>query len=90
MITIDLTEDLKKNFQKDGFLILENFLKSQFIPNLNEKFIKLFSGHFETGIEPDEWNWKQGRDPENVTRQICNAWKSDKSIKDLVCHEALG
>ena len=71
-------------------MILENFLKSQFIPNLNEKFIKLFSGHFETGIEPDEWNWKQGRDPENVTRQICNAWKADNSIKDLVCHEVLG
>ena len=38
MIAIDLTEDLKKNFQKDGFLILENFLESQFIPNLNENF----------------------------------------------------
>ncbi len=90
MITIDLTEDLKKNFQKDGFLILENFLEIQFIPNLSEKFPKLFSGDFETGIEPDEWNWRQGRDPENVTRQICNAWKSDKSIKNLVCHEAIG
>ena len=27
MIAIDLTEDLKKKFQKDGFLILENFLE---------------------------------------------------------------
>ena len=53
MIAIDLTEDLKKNFQKDGFLIIENFLESQFIPNLSEKFPKLFSGDFETGIEPD-------------------------------------
>ena len=41
MIAIDLTEDLKKNFHKNGFLILENFLESQFISNLNEKFHKL-------------------------------------------------
>ena len=90
MIKFDLTEDLKKQFQEDGFLILENFLDHQLIPHLTEKFPKLFSGDFETGIEPDEWNWKQGRDPENVTRQICNAWKADNSIKDLVCHEVLG
>ena len=90
MIAIDLTEDSKKNFQEDGFLILENFLEIQYISNLIEKFSKLFSGDFETGIEPDEWNWRQGQDPENVTRQICNAWKSDNLIKDLVCHEVLG
>jgi hypothetical protein len=90
MIKINLNEDLKKQFQEDGFLILENFLDDQFIPHLIEKFPKLFSGDFETGIEPDEWNWKQGRDPENVTRQICNAWKADNSIKDLVCNEFWG
>ena len=90
MIKFDLTQDLKKQFQDDGFLILEKFLDDQFIPHLTEKFPKLFSGDFETGIEPDEWNWKQGRDPENITRQICNAWKADNSIKDLVCHEVLG
>ena len=90
MIKIDLTEDLKKQFQENGYLILENFLEQQFIPSLTERFPKLFSGNFETGIEPDEWNWKQGRDPENVTRQICNGWKSDNLIKELVCHSIVG
>ena len=80
MIKIDLTENLKKKFQEDGYLILENFLEDLFIPKLTKKFSKLFSGHFETGIEPDEWNWREGRDPENITRQICNAWKSDNLI----------
>ena len=31
-----------------------------------------------------------GRDPNNVTRQICNGWKSDLDIKKLVTHELLG
>jgi hypothetical protein len=42
MIKFDLTEDLKKQFQEDGFLILENFLDNQLIPHLTEKFPKLF------------------------------------------------
>ena len=45
---------------------------------------------FETGVEPDEWNWRSDRGPHDVTRQICNAWKSDKLIKQLVCNPVIG
>ena len=54
------------------------------------KFEPLFKGEFETGTEPDEWNWRFGKDPEDVTRQICNGWKSDNLIKELVCHSIVG
>ena len=48
---------------------------------LKDRIEPLFKGEFETGIEPDEWNWKSGRDSNDVTRQICNVWKSDNLIK---------
>ena len=49
----------------------------------------MFRGEFETGTEPDEWNWRFGKDPEDVTRQICNAWKSDYLIKNLYAMKIL-
>ena len=35
MIKFDLTEDLKKQFQEDGFLILENFLDESINTSFN-------------------------------------------------------
>ena len=90
MIEISLNEDQKKDFQKNGFLIIESFLDTSHIERLYERFHNLFNGKFETGIEPDEWNWKFETGPKDATRQICNAWKSDNSIKEIVCNELLG
>ena len=77
MINVSINKDLKKQFEEEGYLILPQFLDTTKIADLAQKFEALFSGKFETGIEPDEWNWREGRDPNNVTRQICNGWKSD-------------
>ena len=90
MIQIEINEDLKKKFKDDGYLILPQFLDTNKISSIADKFANLFSGIFETGIEPDEWNWKKGRDPNNITRQICNGWKSDSNIKKIVTHQLLG
>ena len=90
MIQIEINKDLKKKFEDDGYLILPQFLEINKIDNLADNFDNLFSGIFETGIEPDEWNWKKGKDPNNITRQICNAWKSDSNIKKIVTHQLLG
>ena len=84
MINVEINNDLKKQFDKEGFIILPHFLDKTKIADIAKKFKSLFSGTFETGIEPDEWNWKDGRDPNNVTRQICNGWKSDLDIKKIV------
>ena len=90
MIVAEINNDLKKQFEEEGFLILPQFLDTTKITNIANKFEDLFSGMFETGIEPDEWNWRKGRDPNNVTRQICNGWKSDTLIKNFVCHRIIG
>jgi ectoine hydroxylase-related dioxygenase (phytanoyl-CoA dioxygenase family) len=90
MINLKLNQTLIYNFNRDGFIILEKFIERNFIKSLRERFKPLFNGKFETGIEPDEWNWKFDKDPIDVTRQICNAWKSDTLIKSFVCSENIG
>ena len=90
MIQLKLKKKMINDFNKNGFLILEKFVDLKYLNQLINKFEPLFNGEFETGIQPDEWNWKFGKDPNYVTRQICNAWKSDNLIKKLVCHKIIG
>ncbi|HET8527149.1 MAG TPA: phytanoyl-CoA dioxygenase family protein, partial [Actinomycetota bacterium] len=40
--------------------------------------------------KPDEVNWVKGRDPEDRTRQLCNAWKSDTVIAAQVLSARIG
>ena len=90
MINISLNDDLLEDFNKNGFLVLDKFIDLQYLEDLKERIEPLFKGEFETGIEPDEWNWKYGKDSNDVTRQICNAWKSDNLIKQIVCNSTIG
>ena len=90
MINFELNDNLIKDFHENGFLILDKFIDLKYLNNLKNRFNPLFEGKFETGIEPDEWNWKFDDDKLDVTRQICNAWKSDNFIKKFVCHEIVG
>ena len=90
MIKFRLTDLNIKSFNKNGFLIVEKFLSQKYIQKIKNRFKPLFRGEFATGIEPDEWNWKYGRDSKKLTRQICNAWKSDIVIRNIVCHQKIG
>jgi ectoine hydroxylase-related dioxygenase (phytanoyl-CoA dioxygenase family) len=87
----DVTDDQVESFRRDGFLILEEgFLSRSEIEVLRERFAALFEGEYQTGIAPDEVNWKKGRDPENRTRQICNGWRADDLIAAQVLSERIG
>jgi len=78
-------------FERDGFLIVEEGLVSQRgLERLGERYERLFAGEYETGIRPDEVNWVPGRDPEDRTRQLCNAWKADNVIAAQVLSERTG
>lgn len=90
MLIDQLTASQIAQFKKNGFIIFEQFLPSKHLNKIKKRIEPLFRGDFETGIEPDEWNWRYGRDNPQHTRQICNAWKSDKLIREIVCHEAIG
>jgi 2-oxoglutarate-dependent dioxygenase len=78
-------------FERDGYLIVEEGLVSQRgLERLRERYERLFAGEYETGIRPDEVNWVPGRDPEDRTRQLCNAWKADNVIAAQVLSERIG
>jgi phytanoyl-CoA hydroxylase len=70
-----------ETFERDGFLIVEEGLVSpRALELLRDRSERLFDGEYETGIRPDEVNWVPGRDPEDRTRQLCNAWKADPVV----------
>jgi 2-oxoglutarate-dependent dioxygenase len=80
-----------EEFRRDGFVIAEaGFLEPAAVEALRARFEPLFAGSYETGIRPDEVNWVAGRDPEDRTRQLCNAWKADPVIAAQVTSERLG
>ena len=57
---------------------------------VKDRMDKLFRGEFETGIYPDEWHWREGISKPNAAREICNSWKSDRSIAAIVLSEKIG
>jgi ectoine hydroxylase-related dioxygenase (phytanoyl-CoA dioxygenase family) len=77
-------------FRRDGFLIVEGFITGAEIEALRGRFARVFEGEYETGVKPDEVNWVPGRDPEDVTRQICNSWRADDLIAAQVLSERTG
>src|SRR5262245_37330731 len=85
-----LTEDHKRRFEADGFLILDRFLDAGMVERLRARIEPLFKGEVETGLYPDEWNWQEGRDRPDRTRQICNGWKSDRTVASVVLSEQVG
>ena len=80
-----------ESFGQDGFLIVdEGLVRDGALELLRERYLRLFEGEYETGIRPDEVNWVAGRDPEDRTRQLCNAWKSDNVVAAQVLSERTG
>jgi len=90
--TIDFVPNAEQieQFKQDGFIIVPKFLSSDFVEKVKDRYEPLFRGDFPTGIYPDEWHWRQGLSLPNVTREICNAWKSDMTIASVVLTAELG
>lgn len=85
------TDEQVASFWRDGFLIVEDgLIAPRALDRLRERYLPLFEGEYETGIRPDEVNWVKGRDPEDRTRQLCNAWKSDTVIAAQVLSARIG
>ena len=85
-----LTPKQIARFHKQGFVVVEKFCPEALMDAARCRFGPLFRGEFETGIQPDEWNWREGRDADTLTRQICNGWKSDRAIARLVLRPEVG
>jgi len=85
------TPEQVEAFRSDSFLVVQEGLVSErALGLLQERYERLFDGEYETGIRPDEVNWVRGRDPEDRTRQLCNAWKADDVVAAQVLSERTG
>ncbi len=85
-----LGSEHRERFLEDGFVVVENVLPPELVRAAADRFTPLFGGEFETGLQPDEWNWRAGRDSEQLTRQICNGWKSDRVVASIVLAPDIG
>ena len=54
------------------------------------RFDDLFAGRFSTGIYPDEWHWREGLSLPDATREIVNAWKSDRVVASVALSPRIG
>jgi len=81
---VKLTDEQVAQFERDGVLIVDELIDQDSVDRALARYGPLFRGEFETGILPDEVNWQDGRDSEDLSRQICNGWKADRTIAGIV------
>src|SRR3712207_8770589 len=74
-------------YRRDGFLVAEEFLDADEVERLRERFAACFAHEWETGLLPDEVNYDPKATPPDLTRQLCNAWKSDRVVAATVLAE---
>ena len=67
-------------YRRDGFVVVEEFLPADEVQRVAEHFATCFQLQFETGVQPDEVNYQPGVTPPTKTRQLCNAWKGDRTV----------
>ena len=85
-----LSTQQKKDFDRDGFLIVERLIDDDTVERLRDSFEALFRGEFETGVCPDEVNWQEGTGDPSLTRQICNGWKANIAIASVITRPDIG
>jgi ectoine hydroxylase-related dioxygenase (phytanoyl-CoA dioxygenase family) len=74
-------------YRRDGFLVVERFLDDDEVERLRGRFAACFRHEWETGLRPDEVNYDPASTPPDLTRQLCNAWKSDRTVAATVLSE---
>ena len=85
-----ISADEKARFDEDGFLVREKFLSDEDVAAARQAIDELFAGRYETGLMPDEVNWKPGRDRDDLTRQICNGWKANRTLARILLATPVG
>ncbi|MCH8104656.1 MAG: phytanoyl-CoA dioxygenase family protein [Proteobacteria bacterium] len=85
-----LSNSDRKQFNQDGFLVVDKLIDLTSVPILHDALRDLFQGKFETGVCPDEVNWQEATGDPSLTRQICNGWKANRDIARVVLDESLG
>ena len=89
-MALHLSEEQVAQFNEDGVLIVDKIIEPSLADAIAQRYDNLFRGEFETGVKPDEVNWQDGQSPPELTRQICNGWKADRTLAQVVLQEDIG
>ena len=79
-----------EQFRRLGYLVLPKLIPPELAIRLRDRYDGLFSGHFETGVYPDEWHWREGISFPTAPREIVNGWKADRLVASVALSEELG
>jgi len=90
MQDFQLSEQQCADFERDGFITVDQIISSEEVALLRERYEALFKGQWESGLVPDEVNWLEGRDAPDRTRQICNGWKADRHVASVILQASIG
>jgi 2-oxoglutarate-dependent dioxygenase len=74
------TPDQIEAYRRDGFLMVERFLDADEVERVRKHFELAFEHRWETGLAPDEVNYRPDDTPPDRTRQLCNVWKADRVL----------
>jgi ectoine hydroxylase-related dioxygenase (phytanoyl-CoA dioxygenase family) len=88
-VDLELTDADIAAFARDGFLIRDRIIAPADAQRLRTEMERSFQGAYDSGLMPDEVNWRPGHDP-HVTRQICNVWKSNRLLAGVILNAATG
>lgn len=72
-----VTQGQIDRFNEDGVLIVDGLIGDETVDKLRACYERLFRGDYETGVTPDEVNWREGTGELSLTRRICNGWKAE-------------
>lgn len=86
----NVTQEQIDQYNEDGFLIVDRIIDDDEIEKIRACYERLFRGEFETGVRPDEVNWQEENGDPSLTRQLCNGWKADRDIANIVLRADLG
>jgi ectoine hydroxylase-related dioxygenase (phytanoyl-CoA dioxygenase family) len=67
-------------YRRDGFLVVQDYMPRDELVRVREHFARVFGHDWETGLAPDEVNYTPGVTAPDRTRQLCNVWKSDRTL----------
>jgi ectoine hydroxylase-related dioxygenase (phytanoyl-CoA dioxygenase family) len=88
-VELEISDDAVSAFARNGFLIRDRIISRAGAERLRDEMAHSFQGDYDSGLMPDEVNWKPGHDP-HVTRQICNVWKSNRALASVILNEVTG
>jgi ectoine hydroxylase-related dioxygenase (phytanoyl-CoA dioxygenase family) len=87
---IEPTPGQIEDYRRDGFLILDVFLDQAQVVGARERFMRVFEHEWETGLQPDEVNYQPGVTAPDLTRQLCNVWKADRTLAAVALSRQVG